>query len=121
MAGSEKTFETKVKKFLMDQGCWILKTWSNGIQRQGVPDLLVCCNGYFVGIELKADNGKPSELQLWNIRKIRESGGFGIVLYPHDFYMLQDLIFDLKKDVDVRFWHMHQSFFDRKEVNHESV
>lgn len=82
---SEKNFENKVKGFLKEQGCWCLKTWSNGVQRSGVPDLLVCCNGWFVGVELKAPYGKPSELQLWNLRKIEESGGYGILLYPRDY------------------------------------
>ena len=50
---AEKQFEKKVKAFLDEQGVWWLKTWSNGIQREGVPDLLVCCNGYFIGVELK--------------------------------------------------------------------
>lgn len=89
---AEKHFENKVKKFLKDQNCWVLKTWSNGVQRSGVPDLLVCCNGYFLGVELKAENGKPSELQLWNIEKIRESGGIAIVLYPDQFESFKEFI-----------------------------
>lgn len=94
----EKMFETQVKKFLRDQGCWVLKTWSNGIQREGVPDLLVSCNGYFVGVELKAPDGQPTELQLWNIRRIRESGGFAMVLYPSAFDDFKQFIVGLKQD-----------------------
>lgn len=88
----EKNFENKVKGFLKNQGCWTLKTWSNGVQRSGVPDLLVCCNGYFVGVELKAANGKPSELQLYNLRKIEESGGYAILLYPCDYELFKGFI-----------------------------
>ena len=93
---AEKAFETKVKAFLKEQNCWTLKTWSNGVQRSGVPDLLICCNGYFLGVELKATNGKPSDLQLWNIKKIREAGGIAIVLYPNQFKAFQDLIYYIK-------------------------
>ena len=103
---AEKHFENKVKKFLKDNGCWVLKTWSNGVQRSGVPDLIVCCNGYFLGVELKAENGKPSELQLWNINKIRESGGIAIVLYPLQFESFKYLIVRLKglsRSVDTEF------------------
>ena len=89
---AEKQFEKKVKAYLKDQGCWFLKTWSNGIQREGIPDLIVCCNGYFLGIELKAENGKPTELQLWNLDQIRKAGGIGIVLYPHMFEEFKDLV-----------------------------
>ena len=109
----EKAFEEQVKKFLMEQGCWVLKTWSNGIQREGVPDLLVCCNGFFLGIELKADNGHPSGLQLWNIDWIRKAGGFAMVLYPKDFAMLKDLILDLKEGIDIDWWLKHQQQFDK--------
>lgn len=89
---AEKSFENKVKGFLKDQGCWNLKTWSNGVQRSGVPDLLVCCGGCFVGVELKAQNGKPSQLQLWNLQKIEESGGYGILLYPDQFNIFRSFI-----------------------------
>lgn len=95
---AEKNFENKVKAFLNEQNCWLLKTWSNGVQRSGVPDLLICCNGYFIGVELKAPNGKPSELQLWNIEKIREAGGIAIVLYPDQFKPFKDLIYYIKNE-----------------------
>ncbi len=88
----EKQFEQKVKQFLNDQGCWVLKTWSNGIQREGIPDLLVCCGGLFLGIELKAEKGKPSALQLWNIEQIRSSGGVALVLYPDQFDQFKHMI-----------------------------
>lgn len=111
---AEKQFENQVKAWLKEQGCWILKTWSNGIQREGVPDLLVCCNGYFLAIELKAPSGKPSQLQLWNIDNIRKAGGYAMALYPDKFYMLKDLVLDLKRGEDVEFWHRHQTFFDKE-------
>ena len=93
---SEKAFEGRVKKYLKDNGCWVLKTWSNGVQREGVPDLLVCCNGYFLGVELKAEHGKPSDLQKRNIRLIREACGIAIVLYPDQFEAFKELICQLK-------------------------
>ena len=42
-------------------------------------------DGCFLGIEVKADNGEPSLIQLYHLRKIRESGGYGILLFPKDF------------------------------------
>lgn len=91
----EKQFEQQVKAFLKEQNCWVLKTWSNGIQREGVPDLLVCCNGNFVGIELKNERGKPSALQLWNIDEIIKSGGLAFTLYPDQFDDFKRFIFGL--------------------------
>lgn len=94
----EKEFENEVKDFLRREKCWLLKTFSNGIQRKGVPDLLVCCNGYFVGVELKAPKGKASDLQMWNIRQIRKANGFSFVLYPSGFDAFKKFIRDLRND-----------------------
>lgn len=95
---SEKNFENKVKKFLKDEGCYFIKYWGGGtFTKTGIPDLLVCCNGTFLGLEIKAENGKPSDLQLYNIRKIIEAGGIAMILYPHDFDNLKQTIRSLKK------------------------
>lgn len=88
----EKAFERKVREYLQSRGCWVLKTWSNGVQRKGIPDLIVCCNGYFMGVELKAESGKPSELQIWNIEQIRKSNGVAIILYPNQFDQFKELV-----------------------------
>lgn len=92
---AEKNFENRVKKFLKDEGCWTLKTWGGGLQRSGIPDLLVCCNGFFIGVELKAPKGKPSDLQLWNLMKIDDAGGFGWLLYPDKFDDFKEFIRNL--------------------------
>lgn len=82
----EKLFENKIKTFLKEEGVWFIKYWAGSkFTKDGVPDILACVNGYFVAIEVKAKNGKPSELQLYNVRKIREAGGIAIVLYPNQF------------------------------------
>lgn len=82
----EKNFENRVKAFLKAEECYYLKYWGGGqFTKAGVPDILCCCNGHFLGIELKAQNGKPSELQLYNLRQIEKSGGYGILLYPDNF------------------------------------
>lgn len=59
---------------------------------------MACINGYFVAIEVKAQQGKPSELQLYNIEKIRNTGGFALVLYPSAFDRFKEFIKNLKED-----------------------
>lgn len=94
----EKSFENKIKKFLEKEGAWYVKFFANSFTKSGIPDILACVNGYFVGVEVKAQNGKPSELQLYNIRKIREAGGFAMVLYPSGFEKFKKFILDLKEE-----------------------
>lgn len=100
----EKNFENRLKKFLEDEGCWFVKFFANAFTKTGVPDLLVCCNGYFVAVEVKAQNGKPSELQKWNIKKINESCGIGVVLYPDQFDDFKDLIHSLNDGHEMNAW-----------------
>jgi Holliday junction resolvase - archaeal type len=96
----EKNFENKVKKFLKDSGCWILKYWGGAsYTKSGIPDLLVCCNGYFLGIELKSSKGTPSELQKYHIREIRKAGGIALVLYPDEFEEFEELIEELNSSM----------------------
>lgn len=98
---AEKNFENKIKAFLKDSGCYFIKYWGGGeFTKAGVPDLLICCNGHFVAVEVKAPNGKPSELQLYNLRKIEESGGYAILLYPHNFEVFEGFISSLAAGFD---------------------
>lgn len=94
---AEKNFENRLKKFLESEGCWFVKFFANAYTKSGIPDLLVCCNGYFVAVEVKAPNGKPSELQKWNIEKINNENGFGLILYPDQFDDFKEFIHHLKK------------------------
>ncbi len=87
-----------MKRFLEENGAWFVKFFANSYTKSGIPDVLACVNGYFVGIEVKAQNGKPSELQLYNVKKIREAGGFAIILYPSGFEKFKKFIVELNHD-----------------------
>lgn len=82
---SEKIFERRVRKYLDSIGAWHIKVWGNAFQRSGVPDIIGCIKGKFFALEIKAEKGHPSELQLYEIRKIKESGGYARLLYPKEF------------------------------------
>jgi Holliday junction resolvase len=69
-----------------------VKYFANRNTRAGVPDILACVNGRFVAIEVKAENGKPTELQKWNVEQIQNSGGIALILYPVDWERFVDLI-----------------------------
>lgn len=50
----EKTFENKIKKYLKGKGAYYVKYHGNAYSTNGTPDILACVNGYFLGIEVKA-------------------------------------------------------------------
>ena len=93
---TEKQFETKIRKFLEGEGCYYFKVWGGGMQKAGIPDLIVCCNGYFVAVEVKSAKGQPSALQLHTLNEIAKAGGKTWILYPKDFEFFKQLIYRLK-------------------------
>ena len=110
---AEKNFENRLKKFLEDEGCWFVKFFANAYTKSGIPDILCCCNGYFLAVEVKAPNGKPSELQKWNIQKINDSSGIGVVLYPDQFDDFKKLIRHLSDGEDFEAWQIATKINER--------
>ena len=79
---SEKTFENKIKAYLKSIGAYFIKTHGDRFSKVGTPDILACVNGHFVAVEVKAENGKPSELQLYHIEQIQKAGGYAAIIVP---------------------------------------
>ena len=94
----EKLFENKIKKYLTDLGAYHIKNFGCAFTRAGVPDLSVCLNGQFIAIEVKASKGKPSPLQIHNLIKIHEAGGYALLVYPKDYELLTALLRAINSD-----------------------
>lgn len=95
---AEKTYENKIKRYLKSRGAWFVKFFANAYTPRGIPDILALVNGYFVGVEVKAANGEPSEMQLYHVKKIRDAGGFAFVLYPSKFDEFKKFVDGLTRD-----------------------
>lgn len=82
----EKALDNELMAYLDERGAYNLKYWAGAkYTKKGIPDVLACIDGYFFGIEDKAEHGRPTLLQIKNLEWIRSSGGYGILLYPADF------------------------------------
>lgn len=90
------TPESKVKKkgrTILDQmGVYHFPPFSGGYGRAGVPDDVCCYRGRFIGIEYKANGGKPTALQLRELQNIRESGGIALIIDETNVENLMELI-----------------------------
>ncbi|MGG3987713.1 VRR-NUC domain-containing protein [Bacillus smithii] len=81
MAVLEKQIENQIKRYLDSIGAYYLKVHGSMYQPAGIPDILACINGRFVGIEVKRPHGVVSALQKANIQKIETAGGVAFVAY----------------------------------------
>lgn len=81
----ETHFKNKVRAYLKKLDIYHVKYFGCAFSEKGVPDILACVNGTFVGLELKSEKGKASKLQEHHLKKIKESGGVSLLLYPKDF------------------------------------
>lgn len=96
--GPEKQFENQIKKFLDKlPKTWYFKVWSGPYSKSGIPDIIACVNGHFIALEVKAENGRASELQKRNIRLINNCNGKAYIVYPKDFENLKMELMELCK------------------------
>ena len=75
----EKIVENKIKNYLKSKGAYYVKYFGNSFSQVGVPDILVCYKGKFIGIEVKNEKGKTSPLQDINLQQIKDAGGISFV------------------------------------------
>lgn len=94
-----KTPEKKVKDAVVARlkaaGAYYFYPVTGGYGASGVPDIVACYKGRFIGIECKAGRGKLTPLQTANIAKISEQGGVALVIYETNVddvdYILKEL------------------------------
>lgn len=97
----EKLFENKIKEFLKTlPKQWHFKHWAGAYSQSGIPDIIGCINGRFVGLEVKAENGKPSPLQIRNVKLINEAGGYATIVKPSEFDKLKEDLYKISNGGD---------------------
>ena len=78
------TPEKKVKQRVVTQlkalGAYYFFPIGGPFGAGGVPDIICCYQGHFIGIECKAGKGKTTALQDKNLREIGEAGGVAMVV-----------------------------------------
>lgn len=76
----ERKVKNAVVAVLLRHGVYHFFPPSNGFGRSGIPDIIVCHRGRFMAIECKAGKGKPTALQLRELRRISDAGGVALVI-----------------------------------------
>ena len=90
------TPEVKVKQrvtaLLKTAGAYYFYPVTGGYGNSGVPDIVVCHNGRFIGIECKAGKNKPTKLQEKNLRDIAAAGGIALVINETNIGDVADIL-----------------------------
>lgn len=78
---NEATLITNIKKYLATvPECFFWKEHGGQYGTAGIPDIIVCYKGRFVGLEAKVGSNKPTRLQQATIEQIRKAGGTAAVV-----------------------------------------
>jgi Holliday junction resolvase len=72
----EKDIVSKIKKALTEKGAYVIKTHGS-LHSAGLPDIFVCYQGHFIGIEVKRPETRHTvtERQQANLDQIAAAGG----------------------------------------------
>ena len=89
-ATKENLVKKKVKAILDELKVYHFSPMQNGMGRAGIPDIVACHNGKFVGIECKAGNNKPTALQERELNRILNAGGEAFVINEENIEQLRE-------------------------------
>jgi hypothetical protein len=85
----EKWVKQQVVKMLKERNVYYFFPIAGAYTSIGVPDIVACIRGKFVGIECKAGSNRPTELQLRNLEAIRDNNGHAWVVNEDDLETLE--------------------------------
>jgi hypothetical protein len=76
----EGKVKDRIKKYLKEKKIYYIMPATGGYGSSGAPDIVVCHKGKFYGLEVKSGVNKPTELQLDNLNRIEDNGGYAFVV-----------------------------------------
>lgn len=80
----EGKVKTKLFKMLKGLGVWYFCPANNGFGKSGIPDVIICWYGRFIGVEVKSAHGKATQLQMKCGEEIQIAGGVWKIVRNED-------------------------------------
>jgi Holliday junction resolvase len=90
MMTPEGKVKKKVKAILDELKVYHFSPMQNGMGRAGIPDIIACHGGKFIGIECKAGDNKPTALQERELNRILNAGGEAYVINEENIEQLRE-------------------------------
>ena len=92
MASTPESAVKKLVKEVLDKyGAYYFSPVTGGYGKSGVPDIIACFKGHFIGIECKAGRGVPTALQYREMRRIQAAGGHAMVINENTIGVISEL------------------------------
>lgn len=91
MMTPEAKVKKKVKEMLDQMGVYHFSPMQNGMGRAGIPDIIGCLDGQFLGIECKAGRGTTTALQERELTRIQNAGGYAFVVNEENINQLWEI------------------------------
>ena len=88
-ATPEKKVKQACVQIIERYKAWHFFPAQNGYGRAGIPDIIICYKGQFLGVECKAGFNKPSALQEREIAAIQKAGGSAMVIREDTLDLLE--------------------------------
>jgi len=88
----EKKVKQKVVAILKKFGAYYFYPVMSGYGNSGVPDIVACYQGRFIGIECKAGKNVPTTLQQRNLDAIEKVKGIAIVVNESTIESVQNIL-----------------------------
>lgn len=86
----EGEIKDQVRKILDEMNAYYFFPAANGYGRTGIPDVIACVGGHFVGIECKAGSKQPTALQQRELDNIEKAEGTGLLVNADNIEYLKN-------------------------------
>lgn len=88
----EKKVKNRVVTILQARAAYYFYPVTGGFGASGVPDIIMCYLGWFIGIECKAGKNTLSALQRQNIARIEKAGGITLVINEDNIHEVSEIL-----------------------------
>ena len=92
----EAKLKKKVTAILKARGAYYFTPVTGGFGASGVPDIVVCYKGKFIGIECKNGESKATALQLKNLKDIQTQGGYAFIVRESTLDILEPFLNEIE-------------------------
>ena len=92
----ESKIQRDIRKYLQSEGAYCVKYHGSNYTERGVPDILCCWNGMFIGIETKRPNHEKEQTEYQKIHERNIQKANGIYILATSVADVERVIFKMK-------------------------